>query len=215
MPKSTTTSKRARSDEDFDADTKDANGKSRQTKTVVFGIWFLIVFGLMAAFILTTNQNYNDTPGGGGPANQAQGEVEGRIKSLQAQLADKPEDPQLMVQLGFALIEANRFEDAIVSFQRTLSFQPDQVDALVGMGIAYQFMSKPTEALAQYDKALQVDPNSEFAKIRKGYLLASMPDRREEALKLLREVEAKQPIGSLKTQLKSIIADIEKPHAGE
>lgn len=181
------------------------------TKVIVIGVWFLIVFGLMGAFILTTNQNTGPgAPPETAPNQQSGTDAAAKVKAVQDQLAKDPNNSQLMMEFGYVLLDAGKYQDAAANLQRAITLSPNNAETQVGLGIAYQYLNRPTDALAQFDKALAIDPNHELAKVRKGFLLADVKGDYAGAIKLLREVEAKQPIGTLKLKLQNQITAYEK-----
>lgn len=184
-------------------------------KILVFGVLGLIIFGLLAAFILTTNQNVGTDPGQNsaqpaGTAAQTPGDPAAQVKAAQETLNKNPNSPEAMINLGFTLIDVKQYEDAGAYFQKAIAIAPKNVEAAVGLGMTYQFVNRLNEAKTQYDKALEIDPNNDLAKVRKGLFLGDVEKDYEGGLKLIREVEAKQKLGTLKTQLQSRIAEFEQ-----
>jgi tetratricopeptide (TPR) repeat protein len=183
----------------------------KDVKMWVFGIWLVIIFGLMAVFVFfTTSPNFNE--GAPAPAAQGQGEgdIEAKLRPMQEALAQNPNNVDALVEIGFIYLDARQQDEAAANFQKAEGLAPQNINAAIGLGIAYQGMGRQNDALAMYDKALEIDPNSDFAKARKGYFLAEVTNDYDGALELLREVEANLPLGTLKSNVKANIAEIEQ-----
>jgi len=61
--------------------------------------------------------------------------------------------------LGNALRDLNRPEEAIASYDRAIALQPDYAEAHNNRGNALRDLNRPAEALASYDRALALRPN--------------------------------------------------------
>ncbi|HEB12984.1 MAG TPA: tetratricopeptide repeat protein [Actinobacteria bacterium] len=188
----------------------DETTTGRDTKKLVFGIWFVIIFGLLAAFIVTTNQNVGDTVNTLPADVQNKEELANKLKPYQDQLAQDPKNTTALINIGFTYFEARQFEDATENFQKAIDLDEKNIMAITGLGMAYQYNSRPNEAKEMFDKALALDPDDHLAKTRKAYFLAEIEQKYDDALKLLREVEAKLPESENKKTIQSAIADIEK-----
>ncbi|MDP1809741.1 MAG: tetratricopeptide repeat protein [Actinomycetota bacterium] len=212
MAKSPSKSKAKNSRVDSDLDEyAQATAAKLDTKVIVIGVWFLIVFGLMGAFLITTNQNADTgAPSASTSTQQTAPDAAAKVKTLQDQLAKDPNNAQTIIEFGFALFDAGKYEDAAANFQRAVTLLPNNADALTGLGMAYEYMGRQNDALTQFDKAIAADPSSDFAKVRKAYLLADAQSDYDGAIKLLRKVEAKQPLGDLKVKLQNQITAYEQ-----
>ncbi len=182
----------------------------RDRKKLVFGLWFVIIFGLLAAFIVTTNQNVGDVANTLPADVQNKEELATKLKPFEDQLAQDPKNTTAMVNIGFTYFEARQYVDAIKSFKSAIELDNKSVMATIGLGMAYQYNSRPNEALKLYDKALLLEPDNSFAKTRKAYFLAEIENKYDESLKLLREVEIKMPDGEDKAKIQNAITEIEK-----
>lgn len=138
--------KKTKIESDMDRYAK-ATAPKVDTKVIIIGIWFLIVFGLMGAFILTTNQNTG--PGAvpeAAPNQQSGTDAAAKVKTLQDQLAKDPNNARTRLEFGFALLDAGRYEDAAANLQKAVTELPGDADALVGLGMAYQYLNRPNDA---------------------------------------------------------------------
>lgn len=86
--------------------------------------------------------------------------------------------------LGLALRDLNRLEDALSSFERVLAINPDFADALHCRGHALQELGRLDEAVAAYDRALRIRPDSTESLKNRGCALLEL-GRADEALESL------------------------------
>ena len=68
-----------------------------------------------------------------------------------------PDNAQLWVSWGVALVELKQFEEAAEKFQKAVELQPDFVPALYGWGIALKAQGKEEEAAEKFQKAAEID----------------------------------------------------------
>jgi protein O-mannosyl-transferase len=61
--------------------------------------------------------------------------------------------------LGTALLQTGRVDEAIIQYREALQIKPDYAEAHYNLGIALRQMGKPDEAIAQYREALQIEPD--------------------------------------------------------
>ncbi len=191
-------------DEEMEAYHEEAKPK-RDYKLIVFGVWFLIIFGLLAAFLITTNQNFNT---GSAPTQQTvDPALAAKLQPLQEQLSADPDNVEALIGIGFLFYEMRDYDKAEKNLGKAVKSNPERVDAIVGLGMAYEALFRPNDAKAQFDRALEIEPTSEFAKVRKAYFLAGTGESAE-AVKLLREVVAATNDSDLKTTLEEAIAGL-------
>ncbi len=60
--------------------------------------------------------------------------------------------------LGVALAEAGRFEDAIPHFEASLRMQPNSARTYYNLAVAHERLDEPDVAVRQYEQALELDP---------------------------------------------------------
>lgn len=72
----------------------------------------------------------------------------------------QPSDAELHNDLGQALRQASRIEDAVQAFQRAVALRPGFVDALSNLGNTYAAVQRHEEAEACFEKALQIEPRA-------------------------------------------------------
>ena len=104
----------------------------------------------------------------------------------QEALARNPRSPQANVALGHAFYWARRYKEAIPAFRRALELDPNMFVSRVLLAYALAFEGHPDESIALLDTPpLQRTTFMAFMKFQAG--------RREEALRLMRELTAVTP----------------------
>jgi protein O-GlcNAc transferase len=96
-------------------------------------------------------------------------------------IAVNPDAAEPHSNLGLALLELKRPEEALASHERALKLKPDVPASLNNRGNALLALNRPVEALADYDRALKWQPNFALAHNNRGNTLRAL-GRYEEAL---------------------------------
>src|SRR5471030_3103117 len=96
-------------------------------------------------------------------------------------IAVNPGAPEPHSNLGLALLELRRPEEALASHERALKLRPDVPASLNNRGNALLALNRPAEALADYDRALASQPNFALAHNNRGNTLRAL-GRIEESL---------------------------------
>ena len=73
-------------------------------------------------------------------------------------VAKAPANERAHNNLGTALTDRGRFEEAIVHYRKALEIKPDHAQTLNNFGLAIAHFGRLDEAAAQYRKALKVEP---------------------------------------------------------
>ncbi len=74
-------------------------------------------------------------------------------RGLQQSLAIKPDYAEAYNNMGIALQEQGKLEEAIEAYNKALAIKPDYAEAYNNMGIALQEQGKLEEAIEAYNKA--------------------------------------------------------------
>jgi protein O-GlcNAc transferase len=96
-------------------------------------------------------------------------------------LAVNPASPEAHSNLGLALLDLKRPEEALAAHERSLALRPNVPDSLNNRGNALQALNRPAEALADYDRALQMRPDFALAHGNRGNALRAL-GRMEDAV---------------------------------
>ena len=84
-------------------------------------------------------------------------------------------------ELGYWLVQVQRFEETLESFDKVVELDPDDPSAWNNRGAILEILDRVGESLVSYDKALELDPDSAFAWNNRGHALRHL-GRFEEAL---------------------------------
>jgi len=84
----------------------------------------------------------------------------------------KPDDTQIHLQLGNALVRQNRFADAIATYHNALQYHPDNFEIHLELGKILEKEQKWEEAIAAYQRAIELNPNHALAHQHLGDALA-------------------------------------------
>jgi len=109
------------------------------------------------------------------------GNAAGATQWISQAIRINPYDAPAHSNVGSALLELKRPEEALASFDRALTLEPNFAGALNGRGNALLELKRPDEALANFERALAL--NSEFAGALNGRGIALLELKRpDEAL---------------------------------
>lgn len=90
---------------------------------------------------------------------QLQGHVESAIVHLERALDLDVERPhEARVELGYAMLQRRREEDALVQFELALAEQPDYARAMLGAGMVHASLGDFEQAIHLFRSALDADP---------------------------------------------------------
>ena len=127
------------------------------------GVSLLLLIGL-SAFLADALRAAGEEP-----KNPVELEQEIREKLKQA-----PSDPELHYQLGNALYDQGRREEAAASYQKAIEGKPDYVKALVNLGVVLNESSKSEEAIPYFDRAEALAPQDVTVLCNKGLALYAL-----------------------------------------
>lgn len=96
------------------------------------------------------------------------------LPPLEAAHRAKPDNVSVLLHMGNALQELQRFEEAVTSYDRALALKPDFADALNNRGNALSALKKFDDALTSFDAALALAPANAVFWYNRGNLLYKM-----------------------------------------
>lgn len=102
------------------------------------------------------------------------------VDSLQKAAALAPDVADIHNNLGLALADAGRLDEALACYGRALTLEPDSIRALTNQGAALEAAGRLDEAAASYRRAVALDPESARSHYNLGNALKEL-GRPEEA----------------------------------
>ncbi len=110
-------------------------------------------------------------------------------------LAFRPDNPGARNNLGDALFNAGKIEEAKVEFEATLKMQPNNIEAIDNMGNILNKEGLNDEAIQYYHRAIELRPDYALAYNNLGVVLLSINRDTEamEAFKKILELEPENP----------------------
>lgn len=109
-------------------------------------------------------------------------------------LTIKPDDEQIYLQLGNALVRQNRLSDAISTYQTALQHHPDNFEMHLELGKALEKEKKWDEAIASYQRAIELNPDDERSHQHLGDILAEQSQINEASVCYRRALQLQQRI---------------------
>src|SRR6266513_1473967 len=138
-----------------------------KSDAIAFGIAG-IVFGLIAGWVIGTQQAAVRTPAVAAPVAAAPpaGESEPRaaildetkVNALKVVAEREAKNPKPRVELANLYFDAEKFDEAIKWYEAALKLNPNDVDVSTDLGVSYYYTNNPEKALAQLDRSLKIDP---------------------------------------------------------
>ena len=120
-----------------------------------------------------------------GMALRKQGKIAEAIAFYQRALrvkANSPDSAKVHWQLGLALADQGKNDDALQEFYEAMKLIPQDSGMRTNLGVKLARQSKLAEATEQFNEALRLDPNNAEAHINLGlvFLLSDKPDKAHE-----------------------------------
>ena len=92
-----------------------------------------------------------------------QGELAPGVLLMRLLLSDSPDDPVLLYNLGMALSDQNRLDEASSHLERLLQLEPDHANGRVALGVAQTRAGKFEQAVQTLQQADETDPKNPWA----------------------------------------------------
>ncbi len=81
------------------------------------------------------------------------------IQPLLAQLKDKPNDPELLTNIGNQYYDNHDYSKAVEYYERSLKIRPEDVNVRTDMGTAIWYSGNADGAIREFQTSLQYQPN--------------------------------------------------------
>jgi tetratricopeptide (TPR) repeat protein len=105
------------------------------------------------------------------------------IDQIQQAAKKSPKSKDLWINLGNALMDSQRYSEAVEAYQKALALDPKNVSVRVDMGTCYRGTGKSDKAVEEYRKALKIDPNFPNGHRNLAVVLANDLHKSKEAVK--------------------------------
>jgi tetratricopeptide (TPR) repeat protein len=129
---------------------------------VVF-IFFMIVSLIPFGPYTQKPKESTAAPQGASESLQSGDDAQNYIAGLLDQVQKEPGNVMLLTELGNALFDAGKYQDAIIYYGKVLEITPDNNFVRTDMGIAYFFTGDPERAIDEFNKVLEMDPEFKHA----------------------------------------------------
>ena len=106
-----------------------------------------------------------------------------QIDQLQLAAKQSPTSAPAWISLGDALMDTQRYPDAVVAYDKALALDPKNVNVLVDQGTCYRGMGRFDKAVELYRKAIKIDPRFSNAHRNLAVVLAYDLHTKNEGLK--------------------------------
>ncbi|WP_375201383.1 tetratricopeptide repeat protein [Hyphococcus sp.] len=116
-----------------------------------------------------------------GAVNARQEDQENAAADFQKAIDADPNFPDAYNNLGVALKNLGRLEEAVEKYAKAISIKPDYAEAYFNMANALRDLERREEAVSKYQEALRIAPNHHGARNNLGVLLNKL-ERYEEAV---------------------------------
>lgn len=154
---------------------------SVRRSTCFFGMGVMLILGILLGSMASTFMHGTTpapvmpqataTPSPGPAKERVPPELARRIAELQRQLADRPDDAQLLSTLGSLYFDTSQPLLAIEAYEASLRFAPGNVNVITDLGIMYRETGNPDKAVSLFREAVALKPDFENALFNLGVVL--------------------------------------------
>lgn len=101
-------------------------------------------------------------------------DVERKLEIAQNKVQAKPKDPQAHVDYGWALLQNNKFNEAVNEYKNAINLDKNFFPAYFNLGLAYMQAKKFDLAVDSFKKALTIQSKSPQARLNLGIAYREM-----------------------------------------
>lgn len=102
------------------------------------------------------------------------GDVPAAIAALSEAVKIEPDDPIAQVDLGVALVQQKRYDEAMYHLRTALALDPRNDNAYYNLGVLLAYENRYEDAIESYRQALRINPEKEGARANLGAALFHM-----------------------------------------
>jgi tetratricopeptide (TPR) repeat protein len=122
-----------------------------------------------------------------------------------------PDDPETHSNLGNALLDLGRLDDAAASYRRALLLKPDYAEAHNNLGAALRARGQLEDALASFQRALALKPDAAEAHSNLGATLRALHRLEEAQASYRRALEFKSDSCAAHNNLGNVLLELGRP----
>jgi tetratricopeptide (TPR) repeat protein len=195
-----------------------------KSDAIAFGVAG-ILFGLIAGWIIGSQQAVGRPPTAAAPAAQAAAPSaapasraavldETQVNALKTVAERDAANAAPRVQLGNLYFDAEKYDDAIKWYGDALKLAPKDVNVSTDLGVSYYYSNQPDKALAQFDQSLKLDPKHAKTWLNVGIVKAFGKQDLDGAETAWKQVMAIAPDGPEGQAAKRALDSLTSAHAG-
>jgi len=194
-----------------------------KSDAIAFGIAG-IAFGLLAGWVIGTQQAGVRPPGAAAPVASAAPAAdagpraaildETQVNALKAVADRDAANPKPRVELANLYFDAQKFDEAITWYEAALKLNPNDVNVSTDLGVSYYYSNQPDKALAQFDTSLKLDPKHAKTLLNVGIVKAFGKQDLEGAEAAWKQVIAIAPDAPEGQAAKRALDSLTSAHAG-
>ena len=131
------------------------------------------------------------------------------ISQMEQLAKASPKNVNGWIALGNALMDAQRFGEAVDAYQKALVLDPKNVDVRVDMGTCYRGIGRSDRAIEEYRKGIKINPSHLNAHRNSGVVLAFDLNDKKGAIKAFEKYLELAPAAPDAAQIRDVIAQLQ------
>jgi len=113
---------------------------------------------------------------------------------LESMVEANPTDTDSWVKLGNIYFDTDQYPKAIKAYSKAMETGSETPFIVCDLGVMYRRNGQPEMAIKAFDRALEMDPKFEVAYLNKGIVLVNDLKKKEEAIKVWRQLLEINPL---------------------
>jgi hypothetical protein len=139
--------------------------------------------------------------------------VQSRIATMQAMVAQDPKNHDAWVQLGNDFFDTRQAEKSVDAYSHALQLKPDDANVLTDQGVMYRELRQYDRAVANFIKANQVDPRHMQSLFNLGIVYQHDLNQPKKAIEAWNKVIQSAPQSDQAAQARVALEEIKKSGA--
>jgi tetratricopeptide (TPR) repeat protein len=194
-----------------------------KTDAIAFGVAG-IAFGLIAGWIIGTEQASPRTPAVAPPAASAPPVAgadqraavldEAQVTALKSVADRETTNPKPRIDLANLYFDAERYDDAIKWYGEALKLNANDVNVSTDLGVCYYYTNQPDKAIAQLEQSLKLDSRHAKTLLNLGIVKAFGKQDLDGATKVWQQVIQLAPDSPEGQAAKRALDSLQSAHPG-